>query len=382
MGKRAFSLLFNDASVRLNPVNIAKDNPTTEPVPVWKSNPAVMPTLRQGDLVEGTVLEKSPRAIVVDLGRYGTGVVYRGEVQNAREIARDLEVGSPVHAKVVDVDNDDGVVELSLSEADKQRAWAAVAETKEKDEPIKVKPTGFNKGGLMMDIEGLHAFLPISQLSAEHYPRTESGEPGRAATILQTLVGTELEVKIIDVNPRTAKLIVSERAAQELSAKELAKSYSIGQEIEGVISGVADFGAFVRFTDNPAVEGFIHVSEIDHRVLEHPKEVLKLDDVVKAKIVDIKDGRISLSLKALKEDPWLSVTDHFKEGETARGTVYAFTPFGALVNLEHGLQGQLPITDFGGVAEMKKALVAGDAYSFLVQSVKPEDHRIILKFNK
>ncbi len=363
-------------------MNIAKDNQSTEAVPVWKSNPAILPTLRQGDLVEGIVLEKSPKAIVVDLGRYGTGVVYRGEVQNAREIARDLEVGNSVHAKVVDVDNDDGVVELSLSEADKQRAWAAVAEIKEKDEPVKVKPTGFNKGGLMMDIEGLHAFLPISQLSVEHFPRTESTEPSRAVSILQALVGTELEVKIIDVNPRTGKLIISERAAQELSAKELAKNYSVGQEIEGVISGVADFGAFVRFTDNPAVEGFIHVSEIDHRILEHPKEVLKVDDVVKAKIVDIKDGRISLSLKALKEDPWLKAAEYFKESETVHGTVYSFTQFGALINLEHGLQGQLPITDFGGVVEMKKALTSGERYSFAVSSVKPEDHRIILKFQK
>ncbi len=363
-------------------MNVIKDSPSTEPVPVWKSNPAILPTLRQGDLVEGVVLEKGSKEIVIDLGRYGTGVVYRGELQNAREIARDLEVGSPVHAKVVEVDNDDGLVELSLSEADKQRAWAAVAELKEKDEPLKVKPTGFNKGGLMMDIEGLHAFLPISQLSAEHYPRSESAEPGRAAQILQTLVGTEIEAKIIDVNPRTGKLIVSERAAKEISAKELAKNYAVGQEIEGVVSGVADFGAFIRFTDNPAVEGFIHVSEIDHRVLEHPKEIVKVDDVVKAKIVDIKDGRISLSLKALKEDPWLTAAEHYKEGETVRGIAYSFTPFGALINLDHGLQGQLPVTDFGGVAEMKKALVAGDTYPFTVLSVKPEDHRIILKFQK
>jgi small subunit ribosomal protein S1 len=362
-------------------MNVINDNPT-EQVPIWKSNPALLPTLRQGDLVEGVVLEKSPKAIVIDLGRYGTGMVYRGELQNARDIARDLEVGSPVHAKVVEADNDDGLVELSLSEADKQRAWAAVAETKEKDEAIKIKPTGFNKGGLMVDIEGLHAFLPVSQLSAEHYPHSESAEPGRFAQILQTLVGVELEVKIIDVNPRTGKLIVSERAAQEISAKELAKSYSVGQEVEGVVSGVADFGAFIRFTDNPAVEGFIHVSEIAHRVLEHPKEVIKLDDVVKAKIVDIKDGRISLSLKALKEDPWLTAAENYKEGEVVKGSVYSFTPFGALVNLEHGLQGQLPVTDFGGVAEMKKALVAGDAYPFTVLSVKPEDHRIMLKFQK
>ncbi len=361
---------------------MAKETQPAEQVPVWKSNPAILPTLRQGDLVEGKVLEKGSKEIVVDLGRYGTGVVYRGELQNARDIARDLEIGSPVHAKVVDIDNDDGLVELSLSEADKQRAWAAVAEIKEKDEPIKVKPTGFNKGGLMMDIEGLHAFLPISQLSADHFPRSESAEPGRVATILQGIVGTELEVKIIDVNPRTGKLIVSERAAQELSAKELAKNYSVGQEVEGVVSGVADFGAFIRFTDNPAVEGFIHVSEIDHRVLEHPKEVIKVDDVVKAKIVDIKDGRISLSLKALKQDPWLSAADHFKEGETVRGTAYSFTPFGALINLDHGLQGQLPVTDFGGVAEMKKALTSGESYPFTVLSVKPEDHRIILKFQK
>jgi small subunit ribosomal protein S1 len=362
-------------------MNVIKDQPA-EQTPIWKSNPALLPVLRQGDLVEGVVLEKSSKAIIIDLGRYGTGVVYRGELQNARDIVRDLEVGSPVHAKVVEVDNDEGLVELSLSEADKQRAWAAVAEIKEKDEPIKIKPTGFNKGGLMVDIEGLHAFLPVSQLSAEHYPHSETAEPGRLTQILQTLVGVEMEVKIIDINPRTGKLIISERAAQEVSAKELAKNYSVGQEIEGVVSGVADFGAFIRFTDNPAVEGFIHVSEIDHRVLEHPKEVLKLDDVVRAKIVDIKDGRIALSLKALKEDPWLKVTEHYKAGDVVTGSIYSFTPFGALVNLAHGLQGQLPVTDFGGVAEMKKALVTGNTYSFTVLSVKPADHRIILKFQK
>ncbi len=363
-------------------MQIMKPGNMTVITQLLKDEPSLFATLKIGDLVQGTVIEKGSKMLLVDLGKHGTGVVYRGELQNARELVRGLKAGDPVHAKVIDIDNEDGYVELSLSEADKQRAWAEVQELKEKEEVLKLKINGFNKGGLMADVRGLPGFLPVSQLSNEHYPRVGVDEKGKILQALQLLVGQELEAKIIDVNSRTNKLIVSEKAAQELSAKELAEHYSVGQIIEGVVSGVADFGAFVRFTDNPVVEGFIHVSEIDHRIIDNPKEVMKIDDVVRAQIVDIKNGRISLSLKALKENPWEKAGAFLKEGDEVKGTVYAFTQFGALVNLDHDLQGQVHVTDFGGIPEMKKELVAGESRTFIVQSVKPEERRITLKLKK
>jgi small subunit ribosomal protein S1 len=349
---------------------------------ILKTNHSFLPTLRVGDLVEGKILEKGSAKLFIDLGKYGTGAVYRGELQNAKEYIKNLNTGDAVHAKVIDIDNDEGLVELSLSEADKQKSWTEVQELKEKEEILKVKITGFNKGGLMAEIKGLSAFLPVSQLSQDHYPKVSEEEKSKIFQSLQLLVGSELEVKIIDVNPRTSKLIVSEKAVQELSARDLAKNYAVGQVIEGIISGVADFGAFLRFTDNPAVEGFVHVSEIDWRIIENPKEVLKVDEVVKAKIVDIKDGRISLSLKALKEDPWVKVSEYFKDGDEVVGTVYSLNQFGAVVNLDHGFQGIIRVTEFGGVPEMKKELSQGEQYSFIIESVKSTERRINLKLKK
>lgn len=349
---------------------------------ILKTNHSFLPTLRSGDLVEGKVIEKGSAKLFVDLGKYGTGAVYRGEIQNAKEFIKNINVGDAVHAKVIDVDNEDGLIELSLSEADKQKSWTEVQELRDKEEVVKIKVTGCNKGGLITALNGLPAFLPVSQLSEEHYPKVGTEDRLKITQSLQGLVGSELEVRVIDVNPRTTKLIISERAAKELSARDLAKNYSVGQVIEGIISGVADFGAFVRFTDNPSVEGFIHVSEIDWRIIDNPKEVLKIDEVVKAKITDIKDGRISLSLKALKEDPWQNVAKHFTEGDAVEGTIYALNQFGAIVTLDHGFQGVIRVTEFGGIPEMKKQISQGEKYSFIIESIKPEEKRINLKLKK
>ncbi len=349
---------------------------------ILKTNHSFLPTLRSGDLVEGKVIEKSSAKLFVDLGKYGTGAVYRGEIQNAKEFIRNVNVGDAVHAKVIDVDNDDGLVELSLSEADKQKSWTEVQELRDSEEIVKVKISGCNKGGLIADLKGLPAFLPVSQLAEEHYPKVGGEDRLRITQSLQGLVGSVLEVRVIDVNLRTTKLIISERAAKELSARDLAKNYSVGQVIEGIISGVADFGAFVRFTDNPAVEGFVHVSEIDWRIIDNPKEVLKIDEAVKAKITDIKDGRISLSLKALKEDPWRDVAKYFKEGDVVEGTVYVLNQFGAIVTLDRGFQGVVRVTEFGGIPEMKKQISQGEKYSFIIESVRLEEKRINLKLKK
>jgi len=346
-----------------------------------KAEPAAFGVLKVGDLVEGKLLEKGARRLLVDLGARGVGVVYRGELMGMRGAIKDLKPGDALHAKVVSIDNEEGYVELSIAEAGRQKAWAAVAELKEKSDPLTVKVSGANKGGLTVELEGLQAFIPVSQLAPEHYPRMVSEDKSEIGKALQALVGIELTVKLIDANPRTGKIILSEREASEVSSRELAKNYTEGQIVEGIVSGIADFGVFVRFTDNPAVEGLVHVSELDHRTVENPKEVVKVDEPVKAKIIEIKEGKISLSLKALKTDPWENAAARYPVGSEVEGTVYRTNPFGALVNFGD-LQGQIHITEFGGVEEMKKRLAAGKIYTFVVQDVKPAERRVLLKLKK
>lgn len=347
-----------------------------------KTAPQIFSSVKVGDLIEGTVLDKSSRAMILDLGKHGTGVVYRGELQNARELVKTLEVGSKIHAKVLDVDNDEGYVELSLAEAGKQKAWGEVDDIRGRDEAFTVKITGFNKGGLVANVKGIPAFLPVSQLAAEHYPKVASGERTEIGNALQKLVGQEITVKVIDANPRAGKLIISEKEATEISSRELVKNYKVGQDIDGVVSGVADFGAFVKFVDNPSVEGLIHVSELDYRIVENPKDVVKVDDVIKARIVDIKDGKISLSLKALKSDPWLVVATKYAEGQEVMGKVYMFNPFGAIINIDETYQGYVHVTEFGSAEEMRKHLTVGKEYPFVIENVKPAERKIALKIKK
>lgn len=348
---------------------------------VMKDEGQAFSILKPNDVVEGVILKKSARLILVDLGRCGTGAVYGSEIQSAREMVRGLEVGGTVFAKVISPDNEDGYVELSISEAGRQKAWDEIFEIKEKDEIINLCPSGFNKGGLIIELYGVKGFLPLSQLSSEHYPQVPDGDRARIVQELQLLAKEELALKIIDINPKSGKLIFSEKAAKEESTKEFAGNYEVGQVIEGVISGVASFGAFIKFTDNPAVEGLIHISELDYRLIENPKEVVSVDDVVKAKIIEIKDGKIYLSLKALKTDPWEAASEKYKEGMEVVGKAYMFNPFGAVIDLGD-VQGQIHVTEFGGVEEMKKKLELKKEYTFVITTIKKEDRRIYLKLRE
>ncbi len=344
-----------------------------------KTKPDLVSLPKPGELVEGEIIEKGSKMIFVDLKKYGIGAVYGGEIKNAKETVRPLKIGDRVHAKVVDLDNEDGFVELSIADADKQKAWAKIIELAELEEPIKVKTTGFNKGGLTVEIQGLKAFLPVSQLSAKNYPEVPYADKTKIASALEKLVGEELSVKIIDANPRKEKFIISERAANEINIKELAKGYEVDQIIEGIISGVADFGAFIKFADNPQVEGLIHVSELSHRKIENPKELIGVDKTVKAKIIEIKDGKIFLSIKALLPDPWKDIGTKYKENKMTEGKVYSFNPFGAIIDLENDIQGQIHITEFGSTEEMKKQLEIGKKYNFQIKSIQPENKKIDLK---
>lgn len=349
---------------------------------IMKNSPELISFLKENDLVEATLLQKTSRALYFDLGKFGSGVVCGFELLNAKSIAKELQIGQCISAKVVNRENEDGYAELSLAGAHKQKNWQDIKELKESNEVLIVKIIGANSGGLMAEINKIKAFLPVSQLAGEHYPRVNDGDKTKILEELKKLIDQEISVKIIDFNPRNEKLIISEKEAFQENIKELIAKYKVGDVIDGIISGAADFGAFVRFVDNPAIEGMIHISELDHRLIDNPKEAVKVDEAIKAKIIEIKDGQVFLSLKALKPNPWETAAEKFKEGQEVKGIVYKFNPFGAYINLDHELQGVIHVSEFGGPEEMKKQLEQGKTYNFTIESLKPEEKKILLKFKK
>ncbi len=344
-----------------------------------KADAGAIAFVKEGDLVPARFLNRSASVVFFDLGKYGTGIVYGRELMNAREIVRNLQPGDEVNVEVVNLESENGCLELSLVNVQEQRSWEVVKEMKESDKVMSVKIKGANSGGLTTDVEGLKAFLPASQLSSEHYPSVGKEDPKRILTELKKLVGEELSVKIIDVNPRAEKLIISEKEAVGENIKALLAAYKAGDEVEGIISGVVDFGVFVKFVNTPAIEGLIHISELDWRLIDNPKEIFKMDEVVKAKIIEIKNDKVFLSLKALKPNPWEAAGGKFAEGQKVSGRVYKFSPFGAYVDLGSDLFGSVHVSEFGSVEEMKKHLELGKDYEFTISVFKPSDKRISLK---
>ncbi|MBI4086118.1 MAG: 30S ribosomal protein S1 [Candidatus Liptonbacteria bacterium] len=338
--------------------------------------------LREGEVVEAELLRKTPRAIFFDIGKFGTGILYGAELLNAREMTKKLNPGERIPARIENMEGEGGYVELSLAEAGKQRLWQQVQELQDAGEILKVKIGGANAGGLMTDLAGLKAFLPVSQLSAEHYPKGTEGDPQKNLEALKKFVGQELNVKIIAVNPRANKLIISERETVGTNIKELLAAYQVGQTVGGVVSGIADFGIFVRFVDNPQIEGLVHISEIDYRLIENPKEIVNLDEAIQVKIIDIREGRVFLSMKALKTDPWEKIAERYHAGQEIIGAVYKFNPFGAVIDVEGGVQGLIHVSEFGSIEEMKKTLILKESHSFVIDSLKPEERRMILKLKR
>ncbi|MDP3901408.1 MAG: S1 RNA-binding domain-containing protein [bacterium] len=344
-----------------------------------QNTPGLMPAIKIGDLISGTVIQKAAKSVYFDLGSFGTGIVYGAEFSAANDIIKTLKTSDRASVKIVDLDNDQGFIELSLAAAGQQKAWQDIKELKDGAASIKVKIEAANSGGLIAQVNDLQAFIPVSQLSTDHYPRVDDGDRSKILEELKKLVGEELEVKVIDVNPRAKKLILSEKEVASDNIKELVNKYKTGDIVDGIISGVADFGAFMRFADNPDIEGLIHISELEHKLIENPKEVVKVDDAVKAKIIEIKDGRVWLSLKALKSDPWETVEEKYKTGEEIIGKINRFNPFGAFVSLDPDIQGLIHVSEFGSVEEMKNQIAEGNFYKFTIEAVKPQEKRIILK---
>ena len=332
-----------------------------------------------GEIVEGKIIGKGRANIFLDLGRMKTGIIYGKEFYLAKDKLKDLKIGDRVFAKIVDLENEEGYIELSLSQASDELTWKELKQKKERGETLSVKILGANKGGLVIEILGLPAFLPVSQLKADHYPRVEGGDTIKILRELQKFIGKDLTVKIFSLNQKTGEVILSEKARESEKILEILKNYKVGDVVEGQITGITDFGAFLRFGQ---LEGLIHISELNWKIIEDPAEVVKVGEKIKAKIIDISGERVSLSLKALRKDPWLEIEKKYKKGDVVSGKVTKFNPYGAFIQLTAEIQGLCHISEFGNRAKMEKVLEIGKKYKFQILEIRPKEHRMSLKLAK
>lgn len=340
-----------------------------------------------GKIIEGKIIGKGRSAVYLDLGPLGTGVIYGKEFLSAKEEIKDSKIGEAITAKIIGLEDEDGYLELSLSQASEELVWERLKQKRTQEEILKVNISGANKGGLLTEVSGIPAFIPVSQLLAEHYPRVEKGDSAKILAELQKFIGQEMKVKIFDLDSRQEKLILSEKAKENEKIKESLKNYKAGDLVEGEITGVTDFGVFIKFSSpiedaegkKQELEGLIHISELDWQLIEDPADVVKIGDKVKAKIISINEDKVSLSLKALKKDPWDDIDDRFKKGDTVKGKVTKFNPYGVFVELAPKIQGLIHISEFGTETKMKESLKIGEKYQFQILSVDPKEHRLSLK---
>jgi len=339
-----------------------------------------------GEIVEGKVIAISRSSVFVDLGRIGTGLIYGKEFYEAKTDLKNLKIGDKIFAKIINCDNEAGYIELSLKEASREISWKILEQKQEEGEVLAVKILKANKGGLLTEISNIPAFLPVSQLSFQNYPRVEEGDKSKILNALQQLIGKTLKVKIITAVPSEEMLIISERAALLSEMKEALKNYKIGDVVEGEVTGIVDFGIFLRFPSskkpNEQIEGLIHISELDWQLVESPSKIVKVGEKLKAKIIEISNDKISLSLKALKKDPWENIEKKYKKSDEVLGEVVKFNPFGAFVKISSKIFGLCHVSEFGVRSKMEKTLEIGKKYNFKILEIEPKEHKMLLKLLK
>lgn len=331
-----------------------------------------------GDILEGTVIGKESGALYINLGAIGTGIIYGREYYAIQDNIRDLKSGDIVSAKLIEFENENGFRELSMKEAGEEKNWQSLREIRDNNQTTEVKVVEANRGGLLVQTGDMNGFLPVSQLAPAHYPRVDGGDKEIILEELKKFVGQKMAVRVLDIEPQEGKLIFSEKAAEDDKMKSELSNFHVGDVVEGTITGVVDFGAFMKFA--PMLEGLIHISALDWNLVKDPRDVLSVGDKVRAKIVGItNDGRISLSLKALTDDPWNDIEKRFAIDSEIERTISSITPYGALVKIEDGIQGLLHVSEFESEEHMRQSIQEGKTYRLKITTIEPKERKVSLQ---
>lgn len=331
--------------------------------------------LKPGDMVEGSMISVGKNEVYVDLEGYGVGVVRGRELYDDEATLSSLKPGDKIFVSVVEPENKEGIVELSLRQAGQERVWQTLRSKMESKEVVRTKILEANKGGLMVEINNVTGFLPVSQLSLEHYPRVEDGDKTKILSVLQSYVGQPFDVQIITADSEEEKLIVSEKAVFEKEMEQKLSQLKIGVVVEGTITGVVDFGAFVKFGE---LEGLVHISELAWQRIENPRDLFKVGQKVQAKVISIDKGRVSLSIKQLQTDPWLEAVKKYQIGQSVEGVVTKIMPFGVFVELDKDIQGLCHIMELSheAIKNAEDVLKPGEKKAFKIISIEPAEHRL------
>ncbi len=331
-----------------------------------------------GDLVEGPVINIEKSAVYIDLAPFGTGIIMGREYITARDIIKKVNIGDVVAAKVVDTNNKDGYIELSLKEARQALIWSEAEAAINNKSILELPIIEANKGGLIIQWQGISGFLPASQLKTEHYPRVTDGDKDKILEELKKLVGTKISVSIISAIPKEGKLIFSEKSPETKDKERIIGKYKVEDVVNGTVTGIVDFGVFVKLEDG--LEGLVHISEIDWSLVEDPRALFKVGQKIKVKVIEIKDGKISLSVKALKENPWVEASKKYKKDMLVQGVVIKFNKHGALTSIEEGVAGLVHVSEFGSEEKLRKNLELGKSYNFKITLFDVKEQKMALSF--
>lgn len=329
---------------------------------------------KQGEVISGSIIKIEKKNILVNVNNQFTGLVVSKEVGNTIDLS-DLQAGQNIDIMVLGDSVDRGLLILSLKRANQIKNLTNLSKYNESSEIITVRPTEANKWGLLVDIDGLKGFIPVSQLTPIHYPRVEGADPEKILEHLNSLVGVPFKVRVINVDEGGKKIIFSEKAAIEEDRSKALTSLKEGDIVEWVVSGILSYGLFVTFE---GLEWLVHVSEIDWGHVTDPSKFAKVWMKVKVKVIGLDSEKISLSIKRLKENPWDVLAKKYKLGDSIIAPISRISKFGAFMNLEWDIQGLIHLSEIshGVVKDIREHVKVGEEVTAKIINFEPTKKRI------
>jgi small subunit ribosomal protein S1 len=349
------------------PVNAIMDALLKAAPPVFRPRP--------GELVEGVVVFRGKNKLLVDLAGTATGIISGRELRDSFNTFRELKLGDLVSSLVLEEENDEGLVVMSLRMASQKKAWDKFHKMIEEDRTMKFTAQEANKGGLIANIDGIRAFLPVSQLAPINYPRVNNADSSEIISRLMKFVNHTFTVKIVTMDEEAGKIVVSEREAMAEERAKALEHLKIGDQKDGMVSGIVKFGLFVTFE---GLEGLVHISEIAWGHVKNPAEYAQMGDRVRVKVIGVDGDKLSLSIKQLTRDPWEEVAERYPVGKKVQGTVVRFADYGAFLQLEKDINGLVHLSEIAHhkVTDPSEALTIGQKVEAQVINIDVDERRI------
>ncbi len=343
--------------------------------------------IKRGDVVEGVIVRIDQDEILVDIGLKSEGVLSTKELpSNGYGSFNELHLNDKVLVYVIQPETAEGHAVLSLKRANTERQWRIAEEQYKNNELLKAKVIDYNKGGLIVDVSGIRGFVPISQiLNLKREEVASGGENQETAAKLQSMKDKELQLKIIEINRARNRLILSERLAvqewRQRRREELLDELKPGEVRKGVVSNLANFGAFV---DLGGADGLVHISQLAWSRVNHPSEVLHVGQEVEVQVlsVDKEKKKIALSIKRAEVDPWTTVEQRYAVGQLVTGTVTKIAPFGAFARIEDGIEGLIHLSELPAGVDPKSVLHEGTQLQLRILRIDAERRRLGLSLRQ